>query len=90
MIDPVNSVEEMCFKAIKHSLEIAVVPIRKFLILFYIYLKLLFGKAPECKIFQMMITVIETKKEWRDLKYQKELLLLLDDKSEATRFRLLP
>jgi hypothetical protein len=45
-IDPAQGIEDMCFRSIKFSLEIAVVPIRKFLIVFYIYLKLLFGDAP--------------------------------------------
>lgn len=43
--DPSTLIEENCFKAIKYSLEIPIVPIRKFLILFYIFLKLLFGGA---------------------------------------------
>ncbi len=47
---PSNGVEEMCFRAIKFSLEIAVVPIRKFLVLFYLYLRLQFGEAPKCKV----------------------------------------
>lgn len=46
VLDPANCIEEMCFRTIKFSLEIAVVPIRKFLILFYLYLRLLFGPAP--------------------------------------------
>ena len=41
-----NGVEQMCFKSIKYSLEMAVIPIRKFLIIFYIFLRLLFGPAP--------------------------------------------
>ena len=41
-----NQIEEMCFKSIKYSLEIAVVPIRKILIVFYVYLRLLFGQKP--------------------------------------------
>lgn len=40
-----NMIEENSFKAIKFSLEIAVVPIRKLLIIFYIYLKVLFEEA---------------------------------------------
>jgi hypothetical protein len=39
--------EEMCMKAIKDSLELQMVPIRKFLILFQIYLRCLFGKEPK-------------------------------------------
>lgn len=48
VIDDMNMIEEMCFRSIKYSLEISVVPIRKFLILFYLYLRLMFGEAP-CK-----------------------------------------
>ena len=56
-MDPANCIEEMCFRAIKFSLEIAVVPIRKFLILFYVYLRLQFGTAP-CK-FTIQIQTID-------------------------------
>jgi hypothetical protein len=35
-------VEEVCMKAVKISIELAIVPIRKFLIIFFIYLRLLF------------------------------------------------
>lgn len=35
-------IEELCMKAVKLSIELAIVPIRKFLIIFYIYLRLLF------------------------------------------------
>ena len=38
--------EEVCLLSIKHSLEIHSVPVRKFLILFQIYLRYLFGKTP--------------------------------------------
>ena len=38
--------EEICLRAVKFSLEIQTVPIRKFLILFQIYLRFLFGKDP--------------------------------------------
>ena len=37
-------IEEICMKAVKISLELAIVPIRKFLIIFFIYIRLLFGK----------------------------------------------
>jgi len=46
-MDSGNGVEDMCFRSIKYSLEIAVVPIRKFLVLFYLYLRLQFGPAPK-------------------------------------------
>ena len=75
-LDPANGIEEMCFRSIKFSLEIAVVPIRKFLIIFYVFLRLLFGPTSP------------TKKEWKDLKFNKELLLLLVEKGESPRFHL--
>eukprot|EP00347_Sterkiella_histriomuscorum_P005678 403355681 len=59
-------IEEMCFKSIKYSLEIPVIPIRKFLILFYLYLRILFGDVPQ------------TKEEHKDLKYMKELQNLIE------------
>jgi len=39
-------VEEVCMKAVKISIELAIVPIRKFLIIFFIYLRLLFTDRP--------------------------------------------
>jgi len=35
--------EEICMSAVKYSLELANVPIKKFLIIFHIYMRLLFG-----------------------------------------------
>jgi len=46
VISEYSQIEEMCFRSIKYSLEISVVPIRKFLILFYLFLRLSFGEAP--------------------------------------------
>lgn len=44
-IQPHNiPIEEICMKAIKYSLVLQMVPIRKFLIIFQIYLRLLFGR----------------------------------------------
>lgn len=43
-------IEELCMKAVRISLELAIVPIRKFLIIFYIYLRLLFGNEPHEQI----------------------------------------
>ena len=37
-------IEEICMRAVKISLELAIVPIRKFLIIFFIYIRLLFGE----------------------------------------------
>ena len=39
-----SSLEEICMKAVRISLELAIVPIRKFLILFLIYMRYLFGR----------------------------------------------
>ena len=55
--DASTLIEDNCFKAIKYSLEIPIIPIRKFLILFYIYLKMLFGETHEIK------------PEWKNLKF---------------------
>mmetsp|Transcript_28577 Transcript_28577/g.27568 ORF Transcript_28577/g.27568 Transcript_28577/m.27568 type:complete len:237 (-) Transcript_28577:1115-1825(-) len=73
-LDHAFRVEENCFKAIKFSLEISIVPIRKILIIFCIYMKLLFEKAPE------------TKEEWKNLKFTRELLNLVE--KESPRFNL--
>lgn len=70
VIDEQCGIEDMCFKAIKFSLEIPTVPIRKFLLLFFIYLRLLFGEAP-CNC--VVLTHLETKDEWKDLKFLKDL-----------------
>ena len=40
------AIEEICMKAIKYSLEISMVPIKKFIIIFQVYLLFLFGKDP--------------------------------------------
>ena len=37
-------IEEICMKSVQLSLELPIVPIRKFLIIFFIYLRLLFGR----------------------------------------------
>ena len=50
-MDPANGIEQMCFKSIKYSLEMAVIPIRKFLIIFYVFLRLQFGSAPSKPFF---------------------------------------
>lgn len=39
-------IEEICMKAIKYSLEISMVPIKKFIIIFQVYLLFLFGRDP--------------------------------------------
>lgn len=58
----------MCFRSIKYSLEIAVVPIRKFLIVFYIYLKLLFGEGPG--------NIYDIKKQYRNTKRMERFEIL--------------
>jgi hypothetical protein len=46
IVNPKSLIEDCCFKAIKYSLKVAVIPIRKFLILFYLFLRFLLGKEP--------------------------------------------
>jgi hypothetical protein len=36
-------IERICLQAVQISLELAIVPIRKLLIIFYIYMRMLFG-----------------------------------------------
>jgi hypothetical protein len=52
-MDLANGIEQMCFKSIKYSLEMAVIPIRKFLIIFYVFLRLQFGSAPSKPLFDL-------------------------------------
>ncbi|CDW84661.1 UNKNOWN [Stylonychia lemnae] len=80
-----NAIEEMCFRSIKFSLEIPVVPIRKFLILFYLFLRLSFGEAPGT-ILTMLNSLLETREEWKDLKFLKELQNLVE--KEEPRFNM--
>jgi len=42
-LDQSSFIEDNCFKAVKMSLDLAIVPIRKIIIIFYLYLQLLFG-----------------------------------------------
>lgn len=46
LCDRFIQIEEVCMKAVKISIELPIVPIRKFLILFYVYLRLLFNDKP--------------------------------------------
>jgi hypothetical protein len=73
-LDPSNLIEQMCFKSIKLSLEMAVIPIRKFLIIFYLFLRLMFGPTAS------------THSEWKDMKYSKDMLINLVEKDETPRF----
>ena len=85
-LDPSNLIEQMCFKSIKLSLEMAVVPIRKFLIIFYLILRFLFGSAPGKTILINNLNVENSSNEWKDMKYQKDLLIALVEKDEPARF----
>lgn len=87
-LDPSNLIEQMCFKSIKLSLEMAVVPIRKFLIIFYLFLRFLFGSAPgKISLSLLLQTGLDSSlNEWKDMKYQKELLIALVEKDEPSRF----
>jgi hypothetical protein len=69
--------EEICMRAIKYSLETPQVPIRKFLILYQIYLRYLFGKvATEGDIESAGCG------EFKDLKYLKAYIEKLMPDSE--------
>ena len=65
-------------KAVKISLELAIVPIRKFLIIFYIYLRFLFGREVERG----------SKKIDSNMLYHREFAEkhLLSDEKEPARF----
>ena len=68
-----SSLEEICMKAVRVSLELAIVPIRKFLIIFLIYMRFLFGKD--------VIPPVEDSKakmyfESQNIKKNKKLLYL--------------
>ena len=47
--------EEICFKAVKFSLEIPVIPIKKFLILFYIFLRLNLGRVQSKFLYSIQL-----------------------------------
>jgi len=47
LINPQYRIEELCLKAFKMSLDIAVIPIKRFLLLYCIYLDGLFGGPPK-------------------------------------------
>ena len=64
----------------------AVVPIRKFLIIFYLFLRFLFGSAPGILILINNLYVENSSNEWKDMKYQKDLLIALVEKDEPARF----
>ena len=68
-------------KAIKDSLDLQMVPIRKFLILFQIYLRCLFGKEPmqgDIKSYGCQ--------RFKNLKYLKEQADKLVSEDEPPRF----
>jgi len=71
----------MCMKAIKDSLDLQMVPIRKFLILYQIYLRFLFGKEPkygDIKSFGCQ--------KFKNLKYLKDQADKLVSDEEPPRF----
>ena len=64
-------------RAVKISLELAIVPIRKFLIIFFIYMRLLFGKdtrepIKEIKVNKQPIRESENIKKNKNFLYLKE------------------
>jgi hypothetical protein len=73
-------------KAVKISLELAIVPIRKFLIIFFIYMRMLFGDKPRDPVgmeTEQMVEEIEAKMPFREKSRHKKLLYL---KESAERF----
>ena len=81
--DRIIQVEKMCLQAVQISLELAIVPIRKFLIIFYIYLRMLFGS-----------TVVPgpdrgyEKKDFKNLQYNKDLYARFLAESYPGRYNL--
>ena len=66
-MDPANGIEQMCFKSIKYSLEMAVIPIRKFLIIFYVFLRLQFGSAPSKQIWLITLYRVPRRVEGHEI-----------------------
>lgn len=85
-------IEEMCIKAIKISLHLAIVPIKKFLIILYVYMRLLFGKEtrppvvdPKAPPYKESYNVRKNK----HLTYLKEYInLFLNTENQIPRFNL--
>ena len=80
-------------KAVKISLELAIVPIRKFLIIFFIYIRLLFGKdvrpaIKETKPNKPAARESETLKKHKHLLYLKEYQELFLSPEVTPRFNL--
>ena len=68
-------IEEICMRAVKISLELAIVPIRKFLIIFFIYMRLLFGKDAREPIKETKLNK-HVPRESENIKKNKHLLYL--------------
>ena len=86
-------IEEICMKAVKVSLELAIVPIRKFLIIFFIYIRLLFGKnvrppVKETKTNKPETRESDTVKKYKHLLYLKEYQELFLGSDVTARFNL--
>ena len=62
-------------RAVKISLELAIVPIRKFLIIFFIYMRLLFGKDA-CEPIKETKLNKQVSRESENIKKNKHLLYL--------------
>ena len=80
-------------RAVKISLELAIVPIRKFLIIFFIYIRLLFGKnviAPvnETKPNKLTREESESIKKFKHLLYLKEYQDVFLSSDVTPRFNL--
>ena len=77
-------VERICLQAVQISLELAIVPIRKFLIIFYIYLRMLFGN----KVIPGPGLDYEPKKDFANLQYLKSLIERFGNDKSAPRHQI--
>ena len=68
-------IEEICMRAVKISLELAIVPIRKFLIIFFIYMRLLFGRDTRAPIKEIKANK-QPQRESENIKKNKHFLYL--------------
>ena len=86
-------IEAICMRALKISLDLSIVPIRKFLIIFFIYIRLLFGSNVIEPVDETMSDTLEgqeseTNKEFKNLHYLKEYQDIFLSSDVTPRFHL--
>ena len=85
-------IEEMCMKAVRISLELAIVPIRKFLIIFYVYMRLLFGRKVRPPVVDLKAGPTfesENVRKNKHLLYLKEYIdVFINQENQTPRFHL--